>query len=56
MSFQEIKSEPLGEEVEGTHEHLNDRAEDISNICFSVTTGNKIPGYPTCGYPTRTRI
>ena len=38
MSSQEIKSEPLGEEVEGVHEELNDdiikRAEDISNICF----------------------
>ena len=43
MSFQEIKSEPLGEEVEGTHEHLNDRAEDISNICFDYEDDNKIP-------------
>ena len=44
MSFQEIKSEPLGEEV---HEELNDdiikRAEDISNICFDYEDPDKIP-------------
>ena len=47
MSFQEIKSEPLGEEVEGVHEELNNdtikRAEDISNICFDYEDEEKIP-------------
>ena len=33
MSSQEIKPEPLGE-VEGAFEHLNERAEDFSNIVF----------------------
>ena len=45
MSFQEIKSEPLGEEVEGVHDELNDdiikRAEDVSDICFDHE--DKIP-------------
>ena len=45
MSFQEIKSESLGEEVKGIHEEMNNdiikRAEDISNICFDYE--DKIP-------------
>ena len=36
MSLQEIKSEPLAEEVNGLHEELN-----ISNICFDHE--DKIP-------------
>ena len=44
MSFQEIKSEPLGEEV---HEALNNdiikNAGDISNICFDYEDEDKIP-------------
>ena len=35
MSFLEIKPEPLGEEVDGSHdEHLNERVNDFSKICF----------------------
>ena len=33
-SSQEINSEPPEEQGEGAHEDLNERAEDISNICF----------------------
>ena len=40
MSFQEIKSEPIGD-VERDHEHLNERADDFSNICFDYE--DKIP-------------
>ena len=40
MSFQEIKSEPIGD-VEGAHEHMNERADDFSNICFDYE--NNIP-------------
>ena len=46
MSSQEIKPEPLGE-VEGAFEHLNERAEDFSNIVFDyedpVPDQDKIP-------------
>ena len=35
MSFLEIKPEPLGEEVDASHdEHLNERVNDFSKICF----------------------
>ena len=35
MSFLEIKPEHLGEEVDGSHdEHLNERVNDFSKICF----------------------
>ena len=35
MSFLEMKPEPLGEEVDGSHdEHLNERVNDFSKICF----------------------
>ena len=45
MSFQEIKSEPLREEVDETQEdlELDKRAEDLSNICFDYEDENKIP-------------
>ena len=46
MSSQEIKPESLGE-VEGAFEHLNERAEDFSNIVFDyedpVPDQDKIP-------------
>ena len=41
MSFQKIKSEPLGEENHGLHKDLNERAEDIPNICYDHE--DKIP-------------
>ena len=44
---QEIKPEPLDEEVEGVHEKLNNdiikRAEDVSNILFDYEDEDKIP-------------
>ena len=42
MSFQEIRSQPLGE-VEGAPEYLNERADDFSNICFDYEDQDKIP-------------
>ena len=42
MNFIEIKSEAL-EEVQEAHEHLNERSEEISNICFDYEDQNKIP-------------
>ena len=43
MNFQEIKSEPQGEDVARAHGHVNDRAEDIPNIIFDYEDGDKIP-------------
>ena len=43
MNFQEIKSESRGEDVARAHGHVNERAEDISNIIFDYEDGDKIP-------------
>ena len=43
MSFQEIKSEPQGKDVAEAYEHLNERADDISNIIFDYEDVDKIP-------------
>ena len=43
MNFQEIISESRGEDVVRAHGHVNERAEDISNIIFDYEDGDKIP-------------